>query len=130
MLVSVKPNAVSRKIDDKRILALIGVRGAANVHWTFGHRFARYADDLLVLVNSERAGQRVKASLTRWLDRKLKLPVNEQKSQVAKLSEVTFLGFCFRGTKLRGSDAALDDFSPAGAGVCRWRTGCTSSAST
>jgi len=44
------------------------------------------------------------------LDRKLKLPVNEQKSQVAKISEVTFLGFCFRGTKLRGTDAARDDF--------------------
>ncbi len=43
-------------------------------------------------------------------DRKLKLPVNEQKSPVAKIREVTFLGFCFRGTKLRGSDAALDDF--------------------
>jgi len=75
-----------------------------------GHRFARYADDLLVLVRSEWAGSRVKASLTRWLDRKLKLPVNEQKSPVAKISEVTFLGFCFRGTKLRGSDAALDNF--------------------
>lgn len=75
-----------------------------------GHRFARYADDLLVLVKSERAGQRVKTSLTRWLDRKLKLPVNEHKSQVASISQVTFLGFTFRGTKLRWSDAALDDF--------------------
>jgi len=38
MSVSVKPNAVSRKIDDTRILALIGVRSVANVHWTFGRR--------------------------------------------------------------------------------------------
>lgn len=75
-----------------------------------GHRFARYADDLLVLVKSERAGQRVKASLTRWLDRELKLPVNEHKSQVAPISQVTFLGFTFRATKLRWSDTALDDF--------------------
>jgi len=75
-----------------------------------GHRFARYADDLLVLVKSERAGPRVKASLTRWLDRKLKLPVNEHKSRVAKINDVEFLGFCFKGTKLRWSDAAFDDF--------------------
>jgi len=75
-----------------------------------GHRFARYADDLLVLVKSERAGQRVKTSLTRWLDRKLKLPVNEQKSRVTRVSEVVFLGFTFRGTKLRWSDAAIDNF--------------------
>jgi RNA-directed DNA polymerase len=50
-----------------------------------GHRFARYADDLLVLVKSERAGRRVKASLNAYLDRQLKLPVNEKKSQVAKI---------------------------------------------
>ncbi len=35
-------------------------------------------------------------------DRKLKLPVNEHKSQVAKINKVEFLGFTFRGTKLRG----------------------------
>lgn len=61
-------------------------------------------------MKSERAGRRVKVSLTRWLDRKLKLPVNEHKSQVAPISAVTFLGFTFRATKLRWSDAALDDF--------------------
>ncbi|EAR22542.1 RNA-dependent RNA polymerase family protein [Nitrococcus mobilis] len=63
-----------------------------------------------MLVKSERAGQRVKASLTRWLDQKLKLPVNERKSRVARISEVEFLGFTFRGTKLRWSEAALTDF--------------------
>jgi RNA-directed DNA polymerase len=74
------------------------------------HRFARYADDLLVLVKSPRAGQRVKADLTRWLQRKLKLPVNESKTRVAKISEVEFLGFVFRGTKLRWSATAFGDF--------------------
>ena len=74
------------------------------------HRFARYADDLMVLVKSERAGQRVKASLTTYLDRRLKLPVNEKKSQVAKVEQCTFLGFTFRRKKLRWSDAAFDDF--------------------
>ncbi len=60
-----------------------------------GHRFVRYADDLLVLVKSERAGQRVKASLTKYLDRKLRLPVNEAKSQVAKIDDCAFLGRLF-----------------------------------
>ena len=45
---------------------------------------ANEADDLMVLVKSERAGQRVKANLTAYLDRQLKLPANEKKSQVAK----------------------------------------------
>ena len=75
-----------------------------------GHRFARYADDLLVLVKSERAGQRVKANLTTYLDRKLKLPVNEKKSQVVKIDQCEFLGFTFRRGKLRWSDAAFADF--------------------
>jgi RNA-directed DNA polymerase len=75
-----------------------------------GHRFARYADDLLVLVKSERAGQRVKASLTAYLDRRLKLPVNEQKSQVAKINHCVFLGFTFKKNKLRWSEAAFADF--------------------
>ncbi|MEF8735054.1 MAG: reverse transcriptase domain-containing protein [Candidatus Accumulibacter necessarius] len=57
---------------------------------------ARYADDLMVLVKSERAGQRVKASLTTYLDRRLKLPVNEKKSQVAKIDQCVFLGFTFK----------------------------------
>jgi RNA-directed DNA polymerase len=75
-----------------------------------GHRFARYADDLLILVRSERAGHRVKASITRYLQRVLKLPVNEAKSRVCRTNEVVFLGFTFRGTKLRWSDEAFDDF--------------------
>ena len=75
-----------------------------------GHRFVRYADDLMVLVKSERAGQRVKASLTTYLDRRLKLPVNEKKSQVAKIDQCVFLGFTFRRGKLRWSDAAFADF--------------------
>ena len=75
-----------------------------------GHRFARYADDLLVLVKSERAGQRVKASLTAYLARRLKLPVNEHKSRVTAIDECVFLGFTFRRGKLRWSEAAFDDF--------------------
>ena len=75
-----------------------------------GHRFTRYADDLLVLVKSARAGKRVKASLTRFLTTQLKLSVNESKSRVCRTEAVVFLGFTFRGTKLRWSDAAFADF--------------------
>lgn len=74
------------------------------------HRFVRYADDLMVPVKSERAGRRVKANLTTYLDRQLKLPVNEKKSQVAKIDQCVFLGFTFRRGKLRWSDAAFADF--------------------
>jgi RNA-directed DNA polymerase len=75
-----------------------------------GHRFVRYADDVLILVRSVRAGVRVKASITRYLATRLKLVVNERKSRVCRTHEVKFLGFIFRGAKLRWSDDAFDDF--------------------
>jgi len=50
-----------------------------------GLRFARYADDCNIYVRSERAGQRVMKSLTRFITKKLKLKVNEAKSAVARL---------------------------------------------
>ena len=75
-----------------------------------GHRFVRYADDLRILVRSQRAGERVKTSVTRFLTGKLKLTVNEQKSRVVKTNDCEFLGFTFRGTKLRWSDQAFADF--------------------
>ena len=75
-----------------------------------GHRFARYADDLQVLVKSRRAGERVMASLKRYLADELRLTVNEAKSRVAPINECVFLGFTFRGTKLRWSDKAFDEF--------------------
>lgn len=56
-----------------------------------GHRFVRYADDCNVYVRSERAGQRVMASLTSFIERRLKLKVNSEKSKVAKPEERKFL---------------------------------------
>jgi len=49
-----------------------------------GHRFVRYADDLLIVVRSPRAAERVKAGVTRYLTTRLRLVVNEQKSRVAR----------------------------------------------
>ena len=60
-----------------------------------GHRFVRYADDCNVYVRSERAGQRVMASLTRFITRRLKLKVNMAKSAVAPARVLSFLGFSF-----------------------------------
>ena len=60
-----------------------------------GHRFVRYADDSNIYVRSQRAGQRVMKSLTRFITQKLKLKVNETKSAVARPQERKFLGFSF-----------------------------------
>jgi RNA-directed DNA polymerase len=60
-----------------------------------GHRFVRYADDSNIYVRSQRAGQRVMKSVTRFITQKLKLKVNETKSAVARPQERKFLGFSF-----------------------------------
>jgi RNA-directed DNA polymerase len=64
-----------------------------------GLRFARYADDCNVYVRSRRAGERVMASITRFITTKLKLKVNEQKSAVARPWERKFLGFSFTSNR-------------------------------
>jgi RNA-directed DNA polymerase len=61
-----------------------------------GHRFARYADDAKVYVRSERAGQRVMASLTEFIEGRLRLKVNQSKSAVARPEDRHFLGFRLR----------------------------------
>lgn len=60
-----------------------------------GHRFVRYADDVMVYVESERAGQRVLASITQFVEQRLKLRINADKSAVAPATRRTFLGFSF-----------------------------------
>lgn len=61
-----------------------------------GHRFVRYADDCNVYVRSERAGQRVMASLKQFIERRLRLKVNEHKSAVARPEDRHFVGFRLR----------------------------------
>ena len=60
-----------------------------------GHRFVRYADDCNICVRSERAGHRVIASVSRFLETKLKLKVKRAKSAVARPWQRKFLGFSF-----------------------------------
>ena len=61
-----------------------------------GHRFVRYADDAKVYVSSERAGRRVMASLTEFIEGRLRLKVNQAKSAVARPEERHFVGFRLR----------------------------------
>lgn len=116
---------VSRRVKDKRVLALIGrflragmmqngvcVRREegtpqggplspllANILLDDldkelekrGHQFCRYADDCNIYVKSPAAGQRVMASVTEFLEQRLKLKVNRQKSAVGRVSERKFL---------------------------------------
>ncbi len=58
-----------------------------------GHKFCRYADDCNIYVRSLRAGERVMASVTKFLANRLKLKVNEAKSGSAPVSERQFLGY-------------------------------------
>jgi len=60
-----------------------------------GHRFVRYADDGRIYVASERAGRRVMASITQYVEQRLKLRVNRQKSVVAPAVKRPLLGFEF-----------------------------------
>ena len=58
-----------------------------------GHSFCRYADDCNIYVKSRKAGERVMASIVDFIERKLKLKVNHEKSGVRHCSDVKFLGY-------------------------------------
>lgn len=69
-----------------------------------GHRFVRYADDMLILCKSERSAERTMENLRRYIEEKLFLKVNRDKSTVAYITKVKFLGYSFymhRGCRLR-----------------------------
>jgi RNA-directed DNA polymerase len=135
---------VSRRVDDKRVLKLIGkyLRAGVVVNNRLeatplgvpqggplspllanimlddldkelekrGHRFARYADDFIILVRSPRAGRRVMKSIRHFLESQLKLIVNEQKSKVVHVEKCSFLGFTFRRGAIRWTDKAFEKF--------------------
>lgn len=68
-----------------------------------GHSFCRYADDFVIFVKSEKAAQRVYDSVVDFIERKLKLRINQSKSQITKYHRLIFLGFGF----LPGDQARL-----------------------
>ena len=78
-----------------------------------GHDFCRYADDCNVYVATRRSGERVMHSLTRFLEHRLKLKVNAEKSAVARPWERKFLGFTFlwdRACRIRVAPKSLGRF--------------------
>jgi len=58
-----------------------------------GHKFVRYADDFNIYVRSQAAGERVMESVSRFIESKLKLIVNKEKSQVCEVNQTNFLGY-------------------------------------
>jgi RNA-directed DNA polymerase len=64
-----------------------------------GHKFMRYADDMIILCRSKRSAHRVYGSITNFIENKLFLKVNREKSKVCHIREVKFLGYSFYKTK-------------------------------
>lgn len=78
-----------------------------------GHRFVRYADDCNIYVRSQRAAERTLAGVTRFVERKLRLKVNREKSAVDRPWKRKFLGFSFtvhRQARRRIAPASIERF--------------------
>lgn len=60
-----------------------------------GHRFVRYADDLIIMTGSEQSAHRVMASITSFIEHRMKLKVNGEKSHIRRPHELNFLGHIF-----------------------------------
>ena len=74
-----------------------------------GHSFCRYADDCNIYVRSRKAGDRVMASIVDFIEKKLKLKVNREKSGVRHCSDVKFLGYTLMsGGGIRVADKSID----------------------
>ncbi len=87
-----------------------------------GHAFVRYADDCQIYVSSQRAGERVKQSISNFIAQTLRLKVNVKKSAVARPWERKFLGFTFsprRGHKIKVSEPALEKLKATVRKLCR-----------
>ena len=72
-----------------------------------GHRFVRYADDCNIYVRSIRAGQRVMASVSQFISKRLRLKVNQAKSAVDRPENRHFLGFSLRSDPETGAVEVL-----------------------
>ena len=72
--------------------------------------YCRWADDSVILLKSERAAQRVMDGMIKYLEGVLNLPVNKEKSKVAKFKDITFLGIRIAGKKIRISKKAMKKF--------------------
>jgi len=75
-----------------------------------GFPFARYADDFLIVTRSKTGALEVMAEVKAYVEGRLKLLVNQDKSKVAALGECAFLGFIIRGKQIRRTDKAAKRF--------------------
>jgi RNA-directed DNA polymerase len=75
-----------------------------------GHQYCRWADDFLILLKSERAAKRVMEKIIRYLEEKLGLPVNKEKSLVGSITKIEFLGYQIRDGKIRVSEKGRTKF--------------------
>lgn len=92
-----------------------------------GHKFVRYADDCNIYVRSERAAERVMASCKEYLEGKLKLKVNTQKSQTGSPLKLKFLGFSLYRSKdrvgIRANEKSLKKFKQRVKGITSRKRG-------
>ncbi len=65
-----------------------------------GLRFVRYADDCIIVVRSEKSANRVMENITKFIEKKLGLKVNVEKSKVARPNQIKYLGYGFYYTKI------------------------------
>jgi len=61
----------------------------------WGYRFVRYADDLMIFTKSKRAGQRQFQRVSKFIEGKLKLIINKEKTTITRLNQVKYLGYGF-----------------------------------
>ena len=60
-----------------------------------GHKFVRYADDCMILIRSKRAAERVRETISTFIESRLHLKVNREKTEVAYVGGVKYLGYSF-----------------------------------
>ena len=89
-----------------------------------GHRFCRYADDCNIYVRSEEAGNRVMASIIEYIEKKLKLRVNREKSGVRHCTKVKFLGYTLlSGGGIRVADKSIESLKDKIRQICKRNRG-------
>lgn len=92
-----------------------------------GHAFCRYADDCNIYVATKASGERVMASITRFLSQRLKLTVNQAKSAVGRPWRRTFLGYTMSWhptkARLKVADTAVARFKANLRKICKWGRG-------
>lgn len=74
------------------------------------YRFARYADDFVIVTRTKVAGERILNEITAFLKMKLKLTVNATKSKVVPIEECSFLGFTFQNKKIIWTEKSFKEF--------------------